>query len=150
MIKINIKKSDGSIGWSAVWNTQEKADAWIAQEVANNSWGKPERWVREEDEDISEALETREVENLQGPIIEYKLAAEYTIEQIDLGNEPLMEALRSQRNQLLQQCDWTQLADSPLSNESKSAWASYRQALRDLPENCEDPSNPQWPQEPEV
>jgi hypothetical protein len=43
--------------------------------------------------------------------------------------------VRSQRDQLLAQSDWTQMADSPLSAEQKEAWATYRQALRDLPSN---------------
>ena len=42
--------------------------------------------------------------------------------------------IREQRKLLLQGCDWTQAADSPLSAESKQAWADYRQALRDLPD----------------
>lgn len=38
------------------------ADVWIADCLAKGKFGKPERWVREGDEDISEAIETREVE----------------------------------------------------------------------------------------
>ena len=43
--------------------------------------------------------------------------------------------VRNQRDQLLAQSDWTQMADSPLSAEQKAAWAAYRQQLRDLPTN---------------
>jgi hypothetical protein len=43
--------------------------------------------------------------------------------------------VRNQRNQLLAQSDWTQMADSPLTAEQKAAWAVYRQQLRDLPTN---------------
>lgn len=42
--------------------------------------------------------------------------------------------IREQRRLLLQGCDWTQAADSPLSEEKKAEWAAYRQALRDLPD----------------
>ena len=42
--------------------------------------------------------------------------------------------IRERRKLLLSGCDWTQAADSPLSAESKQAWADYRQALRDLPD----------------
>ena len=38
--------------------------------------------------------------------------------------------IRAWRNAQLSRTDWTQLADSPLDKE---AWATYRQALRDLP-----------------
>jgi len=36
---------------------------------------------------------------------------------------------------LLSSSDWTQVPDSPLTTEQKAAWATYRQALRDLPAN---------------
>jgi hypothetical protein len=36
---------------------------------------------------------------------------------------------------LLNECDWTQLADSPLTDQKRSEWATYRQALRDILEN---------------
>lgn len=41
--------------------------------------------------------------------------------------------LRDYRNSLLSQSDWTQFNDSPLTSEQKTAWATYRQELRDLP-----------------
>lgn len=43
--------------------------------------------------------------------------------------------VRNQRDQLLAQSDWTQMADSPLTAEQKAVWAAYRQQLRDLPTN---------------
>jgi hypothetical protein len=56
--------------------------------------------------------------------------------------------LRSERNGLLSQCDWTQMLDSPLTEEKKQEWQTYRQALRDLPQtvdinNIEFPTKPQ-------
>lgn len=41
--------------------------------------------------------------------------------------------VRSQRNILLQNSDWTQMSDSPLSDSKKTEWSTYRQELRDLP-----------------
>jgi|TARA_R110001606_G_scaffold10475_1_gene45436 hypothetical protein len=41
--------------------------------------------------------------------------------------------LRRNRDLLLSSCDWTQGSDSPLSSSKKTEWATYRQALRDLP-----------------
>ena len=49
------------------------------------------------------------------------------------------------RNSLLQSSDWTQVSDAPVDH---AAWATYRQELRDLPENTEDPRNPVWPTRP--
>lgn len=46
--------------------------------------------------------------------------------------EVTWEDVRGQRKVLLEKCDWTQTSDSPLNEVDKAAWASYRQALRDL------------------
>lgn len=40
--------------------------------------------------------------------------------------------IRLKRNNLLSESDWTQFNDSPLSNEKKLEWATYRQLLRDI------------------
>jgi len=52
--------------------------------------------------------------------------------------------LRALRDQKLTECDWTQIEDAPLTEEQKTSWKIYRQALRDLPGNTEDPKNPIW------
>jgi hypothetical protein len=61
------------------------------------------------------------------------------------------EELRFLRNYRLSECDWTQVADVLLSENQKISWQSYRQALRDLPENITDPkplvldpNHPDW------
>jgi hypothetical protein len=48
----------------------------------------------------------------------------------DATNEQKWEQIKLWRNAELNRTDWTQVADSPAD---KSAWATYRQALRDLP-----------------
>ena len=53
----------------------------------------------------------------------------------DVKREEMLYILRHERASRLQSCDWTQAADVPLSDESKTEWAVYRQALRDLPNN---------------
>ena len=55
------------------------------------------------------------------------------------------ESVRSQRTQLLKDSDWTQVADAPVD---KTAWAAYRQALRDVPSQAGFPWDIQWPVEP--
>jgi len=54
--------------------------------------------------------------------------------------------VKSQRNKLLLNSDWTQLPDVGISN--KSAWATYRQALRDITSQT-DPFNIIWPTPPQ-
>jgi hypothetical protein len=57
-------------------------------------------------------------------------------------------SVRDEREQKLAACDWTQLDDTPLSNTTKVAWASYRQALRDLPKKSKDPKKIVFPTPP--
>jgi len=52
--------------------------------------------------------------------------------------------LRSKRNQLLTETDYLALSDVTMTDEMRT----YRQALRDLPANTEDPANPVWPTKP--
>tara|TARA_R100001460_G_scaffold93171_1_gene135088 strand:+ start:97 stop:297 length:201 start_codon:yes stop_codon:yes gene_type:complete len=48
--------------------------------------------------------------------------------------------LRMFRNAALEESDWTQMSDSPLSDTKKTEWATYRQALRDLTNHTD------WPE----
>jgi hypothetical protein len=59
-----------------------------------------------------------------------------TAEEIQAAKDSAMANIRSQRNQLLKDCDWTQIADC---TADKAAWATYRQALRDLPSGITEP-----------
>jgi len=52
---------------------------------------------------------------------------------------------RNQRDTLLTQTDWTQVADAPVD---KAAWAAYRQALRDVPQQAGFPVTITWPEKP--
>ena len=54
-----------------------------------------------------------------------------------IRTDNVLEILRSNRDSLLTESDWTQMTDSPLSDSKKAEWATYRQALRDLPANNE-------------
>lgn len=68
---------------------------------------------------------------------------------IDNSSAKEWEQLRLTRDYKLKSCDWTMLVDSPLSSEKKLQWTAYRQALRDLPYNTQEPSLVEWPNEPE-
>ena len=55
------------------------------------------------------------------------------------------EEIRIQRNELLTECDWTQLLDIP--TETKELWQTYRQSLRDITSQS-NPYNITWPVKP--
>ena len=59
----------------------------------------------------------------------YKIISGSAVEQdIDFWN-----SIRIKRDVLLSESDWTQTADSPLTDSKKAEWVTYRQALRDVP-----------------
>jgi hypothetical protein len=53
--------------------------------------------------------------------------------------------VRNLRTEMLKDCDWTQLADS---TADKTAWATYRQALRDVTTQTGFPWTVTWPTQP--
>jgi hypothetical protein len=60
--------------------------------------------------------------------------------------EPL-KLLRAERNAKLAETDWTQSRDVTLTNDA--AWATYRQALRDITDTYSDLDSVVWPTKPE-
>ena len=77
MKKVIIKNKQGIIGWSAEMLDPSQ---WIADCIASNAWGKPERWVLHKDEPMAESydeadvLEERIVEDM--PAVEAVLISE--------------------------------------------------------------------------
>lgn len=53
--------------------------------------------------------------------------------------------MRQKRDGLLAASDWTQMPDAPVD---QAAWAKYRQALRDVPQQPGFPGSVVWPAEP--
>lgn len=64
----------------------------------------------------------------------------------DCSDDFIAEYCKAWRNRQLAASDWTQLADVTLSN--KQDWIAYRQQLRDLPEQGEDPKTWILPEAP--
>ena len=63
---------------------------------------------------------------------------------------PTWSSIRAERNARLKATDWTQLSDAPLGASQSAAFAAYRQALRDLPDQFPDPASILWPLAPEA
>lgn len=63
----------------------------------------------------------------------------------DATDEQKWEQIKLWRNAELAATDWTQLPDAPVS---KTAWATYRQSLRDLPAQGVKPSAAVFPVKP--
>jgi hypothetical protein len=73
-------------------------------------------------------------------------AAEQQAAHVQRIDEAQAKSVRAQRNAKLTASDWTQVADAPVD---KQAWATYRQALRDITAQAEFPWGVQWPTQPE-
>jgi hypothetical protein len=68
-------------------------------------------------------------------------------DQAQIDNEDAQKAadVRAQRDRLLTASDWTQVSDAPVDS---SAWATYRQSLRDVPSQNGFPHEVTWPEKP--
>lgn len=129
--------------------------AWIADCIASNAWGKPERWVLHKDEPMAEAydeadvLEERIVEDMPaqdavmddaGAIVqeaiparthkEVKLKAEYIIEIEDISAQVEQERINTEALVYLASTDWLVIreidAGIPCPAEVKAERAAAR------------------------
>jgi hypothetical protein len=67
--------------------------------------------------------------------------------KVDLIKKQTKQAnqIRADRDKLLAASDWTQVLDATVD---QAAWAAYRQALRDIPQQSGFPENVIWPVAP--
>ena len=78
-------------------------------------------------------------------------ASQSTIDAFDIPAEETAwqwYAVRTSRDLLLYSCDWVMLTGAPLDASEVTAWATYRQDLRDVPDDQSDPYNILWPTPP--
>jgi hypothetical protein len=83
-----------------------------------------------------------------GEFVSVVQVAELTAEEIQAAKDSAMAQIRATRNQLLKDCDWTQIPDCTIPK--KADWATYRQTLRDLPSTITEPRTfSAWPHNPD-
>lgn len=92
----------------------------------------------------SDEIDIREYEVRSGQLVR-KDEADIVYEATARELQAAWRQLRFKRSRLLLKTDWTQVPDAPVD---AVAWATYRAALRDLPQNTEDPFNVVWPTPP--
>ena len=71
---------------------------------------------------------------------------EVTVEEVS----ETADEIRARRDRLLAATDWAVLPDSPLDAQSLEAVKTYRQALRDVPQQEHFPGAITWPRMPEL
>ena len=142
---------------------QHEWEKWVAQTYAKSLSGITEEVVNRFESDIVfegpqasggtvyQYSQQDGVEQLDGKwYTKYILGPVFT----DAGEEAAYKArrdaeqaanVRTSRNEKLAECDWTQIADS---TADKPAWATYRQALRDVTAQDGFPWDINWPEGP--
>ena len=80
---------------------------------------------------------------------DYIIENEKAVEKVEDTDDTKLRNL-TLRGSLLKASDWTQLPDSPLSSDKKTAYQTYRQALRDITTHSNWPKleDSDWPTKP--
>jgi hypothetical protein len=80
-------------------------------------------------EEFNDAPETADITREQNGTYTFTL----NNETVKVRNRMLLADMITERNKQLTASDWTQMPDSPITDEQKQLWQTYRQALRDFP-----------------
>ena len=129
------QQANGGPTWAAT--TEEVLEALGADVVFEGPQAQPTRY---------QVAFANGVEQIDG-----KWYTKYSVSDLDgsgiaAKDAEQAKAVRSERNAKLAAYDWTQLADS---TADKTAWATYRQALRDVTGQEGFPWTITWPTQPE-
>jgi hypothetical protein len=114
-------------------------------ETLLTQWGVfPVRIVPAPSQDYTKNITEGSPENVDGWRQTW-VVTDATTDEIAQRTQAQADGVRNQRNQSLSESDWTQVADAPVD---KAAWATYRQALRDVTQQAGFPWDVQWPVAP--
>ena len=91
------------------------------------------------------AVTTKLVNGVSIPLTAEDIAE---MEAMDEAADLDLQLVRGDRNSLLSGSDWTRLDDAALGDHTAEEWATYRQALRDLPSTTDRVSLIVWPNDP--
>ena len=95
--------------------------------------------VNEDDNDITLTIR-KAIKNGDLDVADY---VEPTVDVEDLATK-----IRMQRNNLLKQTDYLMMSDYPIEFDRLAKVKTYRQALRDIPEQSGFPRTITWPEKP--
>ena len=168
--KSNVIQQIHETEWQCRRNTKglSKPEYWAWEETIKDSDGVPD-YSGESGYTIVECTD-EDVETRLGQLNDYitSVPTVYNIkwsdEKVDgshfTGDDDAKDArllaeewkeIREKRDILLANSDWTQGGDTPLTSAKKTAWATYRTKLRDVPKDQKDKTtyaSITWPSEP--
>jgi len=85
-------------------------------------------------------------------IVEYPVPEDIALLSLNQLEEKILEShknfIRQERDKKLLECDWTQSPDSPLTEQKRNEWKTYRQELRDIVNNIYNTDEILWPVKP--
>jgi hypothetical protein len=117
--------------------TVELLDSFGADPVLNGPQAQPTRY---------QVAFRDGVEEINGKWFTKYSAADMDADAIAAVDAAQAKSVRDDRNKRLSDSDWTQIEDAPVD---KQAWATYRQALRDLTAQADFPWEVEWPEQPQ-
>jgi hypothetical protein len=128
------QQANGGPTWAAT--TEEVLEALGADVVFEGPQAQPTRYQ------IAFAVG---VEQIEGKWYTKYSVADMDAEAIAAKDAEQAKSVRQQRGEKLKDSDWTQVADAPVD---QAAWATYRQALRDVTAQSGFPWTIEWPVAP--
>ena len=72
-----------------------------------------------------------------------------TLIEASVTDEEKWVSVRHGRNQLLKDSDYIMFPDITITTEKKEEWETYRQSLRDIPQDYDSPDEVVYPDKPE-
>ena len=134
----NLKNENPSISFPTII-TDSLLESFNIYKVEVKSSG----YDNDDSKDVTEVTPT-----LSGSIyIQTYTISDADTETINKRREIKWSEVRSGRDSLLSESDWTQFNDSPISGSTLTDWQTYRQSLRDIT-NQSDPYDITWPNRP--
>ena len=134
--------------------------SWIASDVHAVQWDSTTNKGQVEYNDLSKfPTYLTEIGDWQQAVTDHANEKTAAAAALEAARNHLTE-VKDHRNWLLAVSDWTRLDDVTLAADKKTAWQTYRQALRDLPETiaadsnltakalADDHSHSSWPTKP--
>lgn len=101
------------------------------------------------------ALKPGAIWTMRGDVLEWQddnitapTDAQITAKYNELVAAEPLKLLREVRNQKLAETDWTQMADSSLTDSVKAEWVTYRTALKDITDTYTSLDDVVWPEKP--
>jgi len=101
-IKVEIENTKNGRKYGAVFNSQMELDLWKSKNIANNSWGKPDRWIKKELEQTCPTTYRVINEGTEDEYTECFYPVEYTIIETDISAQVQAEQSKRDACQVLE------------------------------------------------